>query len=218
VFARAEARRVNRQPALAMADLDQALKLAPDMLPALIARAQLRLAERDPAGAAVDLDAASKLAPKQDDQRLVFGDLYRAVGRFDAAAAEYDAWIQAHDGDARMANALFGRCRSRALVGRELDKALADCNRGLRLAPNMAGLLETRGIVQLKTGAYDAAIHDFDAALAASPRQPLALYGRGEAKLKKGLGAEGDADLKAAAALQPNIALQARNFGLVPAT
>ncbi len=211
---RARLRASRRQPALAMADLDQALKLKPDLLPALILRAQLRLSERDPAGAAADVTAASQLAPPQADEHLMFGDLDRAATRFEAAVGEYDTWIKAHDADARMAAALFGRCRARAVLGQALDKALADCSRSLRLAPNMVSALETRGMVHLKSGAYDDAIKDCDAALAASPKQALALYVRGAAKLKKGQAEDGKADQQAALALQPNLAAQAKVLGL----
>ena len=216
LFERASARQANHQPALAMADLDQVMKLAPGALPALIMRAQLRLSERDQAGAASDIDTASKLAPKQADQRLIFGDIYRAAARFDSAVTEYDSWIAAHEGDSRLANALFGRCRARAILGRDLDEALADCNRALGLSPKAAGVLETRGIVRFKSGAYDDAIRDFDAALSVMPKEALSLYVRGQAKVKKGQGAEGDADMKAAVALQANIGVQAKNFGLAP--
>ena len=42
-YQRAEARLGNRQAALASADLDQAITLKPDYVPALVARAELRL-------------------------------------------------------------------------------------------------------------------------------------------------------------------------------
>jgi len=216
-LARARARIANRQPALAMADLDQALRLVP-AADTYVMRAQLRLSERDTAGAGQDLEAAARLAPETADLHLTLGDLYRQASRFDAAIVEYSRWMSAHQGDARTVNALFGRCRVRALVGVDLDKALADCNRALHLAPNAAGALQTRAIVRFKSGDADHAIADYDAALAILPKDALSLYGRGLAKLKKGLKEEGQADLAAATALQPRIADQAQAYGLAKAS
>ena len=216
-FQRANARLAAKQPALAMADLDQTLKLAPRAVPALIQRARLRLAERDTPGAVADLDAAAAvLATPQDDARLALGEQYRAAGRQDLAIGQYDQWITAHREDGRMAEALFGRCRSRAIAGADLDKALADCNRAAGLASKAAGVLETRGMVRLKAGDYARAVSDYDAVLQAQPKDALALYERGLAKLKLGKSAEGQTDLAAAASLQPRVADQAKALGLAP--
>ena len=43
-----------------------------------------------------------------------------------------------------------GRCWARALTGRDLDKALADCDRALRLAPKTPEFLDSRGLVHLR--------------------------------------------------------------------
>jgi tetratricopeptide (TPR) repeat protein/predicted aspartyl protease len=213
---RAIVRLGNRQPALAMGDLDQTLKLKPDLLQALILRAALRLSERDTAGAALDAEAGAKLAKPQDDAHLTFGDLYRAVGRHESALAEYDVWVAAHGEDSRLYQGLFGRCWSRGVLGRELDKALADCNRALGLSPKMAGTLEGRAMVHFKRGEYDKAIQDYDAALAVSPKLALALYGRGTAEIGSGKAEQGDSDIKAARLLQPTVEAQAKNLGIVP--
>jgi tetratricopeptide (TPR) repeat protein len=80
----------------------------------------------------------------------------------------------------------------------------------------MAGVLETRAMVRLKTGDYARALTDYDAALAALPTDALALYGRGLTRLRLGKVSEGQADLAAAAAIQPKVAAQAKAFGLSP--
>ena len=115
-----------------------------------------------------------------------------------------------------MAGALNSRCWARALGGQELDKALADCNTALKLKPNTADFLDSRGLVQLRRGELDRSIADYDAALALAPRSPASLYGRGLAKLLKGLQAAGKADLDAASAIQPQIAERFASFGLKP--
>jgi tetratricopeptide (TPR) repeat protein/predicted aspartyl protease len=214
-YERANAHLAAKQPALAMADLDQTLKLQPRAVPALLLRARLRLSERDTAGAVADIDAASAvIVTPQDDARLALGEGYRTAGRHDQALGQYDQWISAHPDDGRLAEALFGRCRSRAILGRELDRALADCNRAAGLAPKAAGVLETRGMVRFKTGDYARAVTDYDAALEAQPKDAMAMYGRGLAKLKLGRTAEGQSDLSAASTLQPKIVEQAKASGL----
>jgi tetratricopeptide (TPR) repeat protein len=113
-----------------------------------------------------------------------------------------------------MAGALNSRCWARALGGQELDKALADCNTALKLKPNTADFLDSRGLVYLRQGNYDKAIADYDAALRLAPKTAWSLYGRGLAKSGKGMSAEGQADIAAATALQPKIAERAASFGI----
>jgi tetratricopeptide (TPR) repeat protein len=216
-FERARARIANRQPALAMADLDKVLSLTP-AAEAYFLRAQLRISERDNAGAVQDIDAASRTAPETSDLHMGLGDLDGNAGRYEPAVSEYSRWISAHPNDSRMAHALFGRCRARALIGSDLEKALDDCNRSLGLAPNTMGTLQSRAIVRFKLGDADRSIADYDASLKAQPKDALALYGRGLAKLKKGLDSEGQADIAAATILQPRIADQAKALGLAKAT
>jgi hypothetical protein len=72
----------NRQPALAMADLDQTLKFAPKNIDALLMRGGLRLQERDKTGSA-DLDAVSAMVPKEADVRFRLGVLYGVADMFD---------------------------------------------------------------------------------------------------------------------------------------
>ena len=42
------------------------------------------------------------------------------------------------------------RCWNRALAGQDLAKALDDCNESLRLKPNDANVLNSRGLVQFE--------------------------------------------------------------------
>lgn len=200
----------------AMADLDAALKLKPDDVEGRIARARLRLAAHEHAGAREDLDAAARLAPKQADLRLQLASGYMRADRFEQAIGQLDLWIDAHRDDSRLASALNERCWARALPGRELAKAVADCDAALRLAPKSVLPLDSRGLVQLRLGNLDRAIADYDAALALQPKLAWSLYGRGLARLREGLKAEGEADVAAATALDANLPKRAKTFGLAP--
>jgi len=55
--------------------------------------------------------------------------------------------------------------------------------------------LDSRGLVNLKSGQTKNAIADFDAALRINPRLTSSLYGRGLAKQRNGSMSEGDLDI-----------------------
>ena len=84
--------------------------------------------------------------------------------------------------------------------GKDLNGALADCSESLRLRPNDGNTLNSRGLVQFKLAAFDAAIADYNAAVAQNLEDADSLYARGVAKLKKGDTAGGNADIAAAKA------------------
>jgi tetratricopeptide (TPR) repeat protein len=206
----------NTQADLALADFDRAIELKPDDADALVARASLRAGRQDPAQAVTaDLDAADRALSKESDLHEQIGRLYESVGQPAAAVVQYSKWIDSHPrDDPRMAPALNARCWARALIGQALDQALADCNAALRIRPNTAAFLDSRGLVYLRQSNYDKAIVDYDAALHLRPKTAWSLYGRGLAKLRKGMKTEGQSDIEAAIALEPKIAEHAGKYGI----
>jgi tetratricopeptide (TPR) repeat protein/predicted aspartyl protease len=208
---RARSRMQNRQPLLALGDLDQALKLKSDDVAALMLRGQIRLVFGKPENAKADFDAALKADPAT---RLRIADAYARAGHFDEALADYDLWIASHPKNEDLAAPLGGRCRTRALAGHDLDKALADCNESLRLWPGQPQVLDSRGLVFLRMKQPDRAIADYNAALKIAPSAAWSLYGRGLAELSKGDKSQGDADMAAAVAIAPRVAQEARQNGL----
>jgi hypothetical protein len=74
---------------------------------------------------------------------------------------QYTDWIDTHRrDDAQMASALNSRRWTRAQWGQELEQALADCECALKLRPDTAGFLGSRGLVHLRRAEYDQAIAD----------------------------------------------------------
>jgi tetratricopeptide (TPR) repeat protein len=197
----------------ALADLTAALKLKPDDDEALLARGDLRLQAKDEIGAAADFDAAAKVKP---GDRLVAAMYYQGAQLFEQAVAQSSAWIADHPKDPELAQALNNRCWARALWNKELDQALADCNAAIQKYPGVAGFRDSRGLVYLRLGQYQASIADYDAALKAAPKQAWSLYGRGIDKLRLGRKAEGDIDVAAAVALAPNLPETAKGYGIAP--
>jgi tetratricopeptide (TPR) repeat protein/predicted aspartyl protease len=220
-YERAEARLGNRQLALASADFDQAIALQPDYVPALVARAGLRLNRRDGTGDAggdvlADLDKVNLTVAKEADVRLALGNLYARAGSLEQAIEQYDKWLDAHLQEIRTPDVLASRCRARAMLGENLDKALADCNRAVKDRPQAVIYLDSRGLAYLRKGDYDKALKDYDAVLAALPRNPWALYGRGVVKLHKGDASGGRADIAASKSVDPRVADEATKRGLTP--
>ncbi|MBV8910973.1 MAG: tetratricopeptide repeat protein, partial [Gammaproteobacteria bacterium] len=208
----------DRHPDLALADFDQAIKLKPDEVDALMARARLRAQRHDPAEViSPDLDAVDRLAPKEAEVRIALGGLYLEMRNYREALVQYGRWIDSHRGDAiNMPRVRNSRCWARALGGLELDRALDDCNAAVSADPKVAAFHDSRALVYLRQGRYDKAIGDYDAALALNPKAGWSLYGRGIAKQRLGQTAAGKADIAAATALAPRIAEQAASHGITP--
>ena len=204
------------KPDAALSDFAQARKIAPADVDSLIDRAEVEFIQDHRDLAKADLEAARTQAPPDADAHLALADVFDRLGDRKAELAELDIWIAAHPSDDRMAETLNDRCWTRALTGQDLDKALADCNAALKLAPGDAEYLDSRGLVRLRLGAFDQSISDYDAALKLRPSEAWSLYGRGLAELRKGLKAEGDADLAAAAKADPSLAGEAAKDGLSP--
>ena len=87
-----------------------------------------------------------------------------------------------------MQAALNSRCWARAVLGRDLNKALADCNASLKPMPGDEDARQ-RASVRLKLGISDA-VADYTAALAARPDMASSYYGRAAAEEAKGMAAE----------------------------
>jgi tetratricopeptide (TPR) repeat protein/predicted aspartyl protease len=194
-------------------DLDAALGLKPADPAYLVDRGKLRLEVKDDAGARADFDAAEQADhAKVEDVAYI----YQQELRFPDSVAEYGKLVVAGADHDQQALALNNRCWTRALWGQELDRALDDCNEALELKPNFAAYLDSRGLVELRLGRFDAAIADYTAALHKMPQSPWTLYGRGLAEQRQGLKARGDADIAAATALAPGLPKRLQSLGILP--
>jgi len=151
-----------------------------------------------------DLNAVTARAEAYFDQ----GDYPRAIADFGAA-------IRLEPANPQFWNS---RCWARAVWGRELDLALADCNESLRLLSGDSNTLDSRGFVHLRRGEFEAAIKDYDAAIkSAEPgSESASLYGRGLARLRMGQTANGRADINAATAQDSKVAAEFAGYGLAP--
>lgn len=204
-----------RQPEPALADLNEAVRLAPADVGALVARAELRLST-DRAAAIDDLNAASRAVPKEDARRLGLARLYARGAAHDEAIAQFDLWLATHREDVHAAEALAGRCLQRVLARRDLDKAVDDCDRSLDAYPRQPELRALRGWALVVIGRDKQALADLDAAVASDANDARSLYARGVARVRLGQREAGRADLQAAKALRSEVGEEAERAGLPP--
>jgi tetratricopeptide (TPR) repeat protein len=94
---------------------------------------------------------------------------------------------------------------------------VTDCTEALRIAPNDANIMDSRGFAYLRLDRLDDALADYDEALSRKPNLAKSLYGRGLAKLKKGDAVGGEADITAAKAIQAGIVEEFARYGVTPA-
>lgn len=198
----------------ARADLDRALALQPEHLLSLLLRSELRLSQEDRAGALADADVADRVAPRESNDRLALGEINENLDRLPAAIAQYHQWIASHDDDPKLFQALNSRCWAKALLAQDLDHALSDCNRALRLRPESSMILGSRGLVLFRRGEFAKSLKDYDAALKLNRKSAWSYHVHGLDLLRLGRIGEGNADLAAAAGLAPKLAEQAGKYGI----
>lgn len=112
--------------------------------------------------------------------------------------------------------ALALRCRYRALANRDLELALADCDRSLAI-DRFAETLVGRGLVYFRLGRDSAAITDLDEVLKVLPGNAEALYVRGLAKHRMGDAPAGDADIAKGLTIDPSTEVKLARYGIARA-
>ncbi|PZO50125.1 MAG: hypothetical protein DCF16_13570 [Alphaproteobacteria bacterium] len=199
------------QHARAVADFGRALRIDPQLVDALVGRAAVHVSRGAHDAALRDLDAALAIAPRHR-RALEERDLALA-GRVDAYAVQIAQLNEALIRNPLDPQLLNNRCWVRALAGRDLELALADCDTALLQNPNFAAALDSRGLVNVKRGAFAAALADYEAGLALEPGRGHYLYGRGLARRGLGLIAEAEADFQAAEIAEPGVTALYASYG-----
>ncbi|MEG3174629.1 aspartyl protease family protein [Sphingomonas sp. RB3P16] len=212
-YQRAQARLLNRQRDAALGDLDRSIQLAPNDPDAHIERAGLTIHEKTQASALDDVTAADHALAPSSDKRLMVASLYTELDRYEAAITNYEQWLASHAEDSSRPRALNGRCWARGLLGRDIDKALADCNAAVRAQPGNASFLDSRGLIRLRRGETDKALADYSAALKLDPRNGWSLYMRSVVETKTGATAQAESDRALALSINPKVAERAHKIG-----
>lgn len=171
----------------------------PENLGALLARA----GRADEAKAAFDEALARHDAVSQAMGRAGTGPhfsgeratLLARIGRFAEALAIADEALRFQSDSVRM---LATRCLIRVYEGRDLDRALRDCDKALSYEAGNDIATAARAMGRLRARQWAGAIQDFTDMLGWDSDDATALYGRGLAKIGSGDREGGERDVAAA--------------------
>ncbi len=184
----------------AIADADEAIRLAPDHAPAHRVRGLARGGKYDYRGAADDLDEAVRLAPADAESYAARGRVRTFHGDNEAALADFTEAVRLDPQDAA------ARAR-RGLVllylGRPKE-ALADCDRAVELAPQDARPYVAQAHVHVDQNRLDLALADLGRALACDAGNLHALRLRSLCHMEMHHLARARADIEAALAVAPS--------------
>jgi tetratricopeptide (TPR) repeat protein/transglutaminase-like putative cysteine protease len=190
---------------------DEVLALDPDAPEAWMARSDMHYRSGRYDLALLDAEQALRLQPLSIEAQLYKINALDEAGRTDEALTFLDEALERTPQNTGLLNA---RCWTKAVLGRALDQAQADCDAALAADPEAGWLMDSRAFVSLRQERYDDAIKRYDAALAKAPDQAESLYGRGVAKIRSGDEAGGKADIAAALKLDPKAAADFKKAGL----
>lgn len=188
---------------LAKAALDNAAKARPENGRVHYALARWHLHQGEYEIAAAESDKALAAQPGDTDMLQQEATLHALRGDTGGAVAIVDKLVEQHPESPVFYNY---SCYLRGVLGRELDKALADCNTALKMAPQDPDILDSRGLVYLRMGQWAQSVADYSEAIRlADHPSPTSFYGRGMAEQGSGNNMSATADLAAAEALSPGI-------------
>jgi len=197
---------------LAAADFDQALQIDAKEITGLEGKAAIAQRNDDPTRAVALLMHVLELYPDDDWARVRRAESFAELHQYDEALKEMNLLLSKTPADPVWLN---DRCWYRAIAGKELAIALADCDASLKIKEIPASR-DSRGLVNLRSGKFDDAVADYDKALSEKPNQPSSLYGRGIAKIRKGASADGNADITAGLAIDPKVEKTFAGYGVTP--
>ncbi|MBT2132728.1 tetratricopeptide repeat protein [Croceibacterium sp. LX-88] len=198
----------------ALDDYSKALTLQPNSRDAAgwyqnrgMARAHLG----DLKGALQDYDRSLAIGGPDASLFLYRGDVYLDQRKYRDAIEDYSEAIELAPQDGRTWNA---RCWARGAQGRNLDKALADCEAALNLDGNSSDTHDSRGLVHLKQKEWEAALEDYETSRTLDPGAASAYFGHAIALQRLDRDDEAEADFKRALALDPKIAEKYEGWGV----
>ena len=196
----------------AFKDHNEALRLDPTYAAGFMHRGNTYARRGDFERALADHSEAIRLTPKDGDAFYNRGYTYSRKGDHERAIVDFSAGLEV---DAKNSRLWGQRCWSRAIVGKQLQEAVEDCNKAQSLAPKIPQILGYRGFINLKLRQFDKALADYDVAFAltTAPDNAEWLYGRGVAKVRTGDARGGDTDIDRAKSIKADIAEDYAKYG-----
>jgi tetratricopeptide (TPR) repeat protein len=196
----------------AIDDLNEALRLDPKDIQSLHIRGDSFALSGYSEKAIADYSEIIRLQPDQPSAYFQRAVTLQTAGDAVRAIADLDVLLRLKPDDS------FGlslRCRIRAESDLELQKAVEDCDKALKLRPG-ADVLENRALANFRLGRFRPARVDYEAALRTEPKMAEAMYGLGIVKRRMGDIAGGNADIAAAIAEKASVAQDFARFGVKP--
>jgi tetratricopeptide (TPR) repeat protein len=196
----------------AFKDHNEALRLDPTYAAGFMHRGNTYARRGDFERALADHSEAIRLTPKDAEAFYNRGYTYSRKGDHERAIVDFSAGLEL---DAKNSRLWGQRCWSRAVIGKQLQEAVADCNKAQSLAPKIPQILGYRGFIHLKLGQFEKALADYNAAFAltTAPDNAEWLYGRGVAKVRAGDARGGNADIDGAKSIKADIAEDYAKYG-----
>jgi tetratricopeptide (TPR) repeat protein len=196
------ARYLGQEPARALEDFDEALRLRPDYAEACNNRGVVRQRQGDLGGAVADFSRAVELSPGYTEAWMNRG-LARLEQGDPAGLADLDEAVKTAPAEAR-AIAYHNRGAARWRLG-DARAALADLDQAQRLGPGRAVTYDLRAQVREALGDLDGALEDCNRALALVPPRSAAtiLHRRGGVRSLKSDFAGAVADYDQALRIDP---------------
>jgi tetratricopeptide (TPR) repeat protein len=205
--ARGELLRVSGgDPQRALADLSEAIRLAPDDAEAFEERGVIYTNLRQFDRAIADYNEAIRLKPDNAQAFSDRGATYYFSGDYPKAISDYDEAIRLKPDSART---FTNRGAAYKKLGQN-ERAIADESEAIRLDPSVPEYFDNRGLSYAQQRDYDKAIADYDQAIRIQPK-PNFLTNRGDAHQFKGDLNRALADYDTALRLDPKFVLAYNN-------
>jgi tetratricopeptide (TPR) repeat protein len=144
------------EPTEAMAAVEKALALDPELLSAYHARAMIHRSQHDYAAALADLEKVISLDPDNLDAYIALGLTYQAMGDLEKTVASYQKAIELDPDNAAWYNNL---CWAYGVFNQP-EAGLEYCEQAVALSPEPF-IHDSRGLVYALLGDYGNAIIDF---------------------------------------------------------
>lgn len=195
----------------AIKDFDEAIRLRPNDVNLYLSRGATYGMSEQLDKAIADFDHALVLDP---DSGIAYMNRATAENRKGERAASLGDYDKAVGLIPENWMAWDGRCWVRAIIGQDLEGALADCKKAMELQPSAANTLNTLGFILYRQGRFEDAIASYDESIARDPNVASSYYMRGLARRKLNRDASGD--LAKALTLEPGIRERYHEYGIDP--
>lgn len=199
----------------AVKELDYVLKYNSLSYAPLVNRASANLMLGRLPLAAKDANEAIRIHPGNASGFRVRSMIHYVKGEYEEGEADLRHAVQLAPDSKNDFTDMNIHCWSLAMQNRELETALAECDKAVALEPNNAQVLDSRGLAYFRLNRFDDAIRDFDAAVANDAGMAPSLYVRGIIKRQRH-DPSGDADIAAARAIWPAIDQLFAHAGIKP--